>query len=827
MNLTIIKGEICRYKIRTVSIIVCIAVAVALLYVSVTTFQTVLGSYADTNRLLTGNSDFTITSSEASVNSHFELKKVSIDEQDLFEYLIDAPNTVAIYQEKNHYLQLLVRGMELEELKKMDTFYVQSEEMKSFQNRQVLLNSEFSLEYGYKIGDTIQLDFMKKKESFVVGGIFEAQSIFSSKASENQIILPKSTLKHILDYSDNQTNMIYVKCKDNIEVDLAKRSLQKIYPKQLVSNSFSKDEYNEKMQGIQIIFNISSILIIIMCYMIVYHVFCVICRRRIKMLGVLRSLGATKTNIYQMILSEGFIYGSIGGVVGDILGMLFTFYMVHYLKPEAIANISFEPDYKNLMIGFGFSICVCLFVSFQAGKNTVSSEIKELLLETTKENENKRHKKSAIIGLLLFLCNFSIIYFLPEDSPMNLLVGIILIFIVTMLCFLQELIFTGIQLIVILLRKSLTNIGYLALQEIKADHNMKRCIGLIIISVSAILMTNSALNSIISSNIKTLKDNYLCDYILTANQLNNDIEEELKRIKEIKSCQRQYYVENVAVDNSNDYEIYNIDGFASDDYLVNRKFDVKNELLNNQGERKIILTDTIRTKLKLDEGDKIFLLDVRGTAVEYEVAGFFNTSINNGSYALIPQKFLIEDFGTLTKSEIYINLNNGSLLTSKDIEERLRTHHLKVQTVEEMVNTLFESSKVTFNAIKMISALPILVSIIILCGNSIISYYEQKRSLAVYRALGIDKSGLRIMFLIEHIVGGGIAASCGCIFGNLLVYQIRCFLSRTGSTMPVQYSAILSIRMFVLVMVLFIVPCIWKSIVSADFTIAAEIRYRE
>ena len=123
MNLTIIKGEICRYKIRTVSIIVCIAVAVALLYVSVTTFQTVLGSYADTNRLLTGNSDFTITSSEASVNSHFELKKVSIDEQDLFEYLIDAPNTVAIYQEKNHYLQLLVRGMELEELKKNEKAY--------------------------------------------------------------------------------------------------------------------------------------------------------------------------------------------------------------------------------------------------------------------------------------------------------------------------------------------------------------------------------------------------------------------------------------------------------------------------------------------------------------------------------------------------------------------------------------------------------------------------------------------------------------------------------------------------------------------------------
>lgn len=825
MIIKIIIGDIQRFKLRTGAIITCIAVSIALLYASATTFQMLLKAYEDSNKITVGNSDFMIHSGKVVYNSGFFIQDIPDNLEEQLAYVFDVPEAYGNYHTGSNDFQLRIRGLEQEEMEKMGTYHLQSDDGTEFCGNKVYLNAEFRKKYGYSIGDTIELEIMEQVHCFTVSGIFEAQSMFSAKACENQVMVPKLFLKQILHYRGEETNAVYIKCKNSREFNQIKKELQAIYQEETVENSFSQEEFNEKMQGIQIVFIISSILIVIMCLLIVYNIFRVIFSRRLKMLGVLRSLGATKGKVNQMVVLEGLLYGGIGGIAGDMLGMLITFGMLSYLKPDTIANVSFMPKFVFLVISFFFSIAVCMCVSYQAAKSVARMPIKELLFEYAEKKPERRQGIKAFAGVILYIASISLTFLIPQSSSMNLLIGIILISIVSVLCFLLALIRWSIKSLAGVVERFSAHICYLAMQNLKSDENMKRSIMLIAISVGTILMTNSALNSILSSNLETLRNNYRCDYIVKMNQDGEKAVNRIRSIDEVTACILQRYVENVAVCHSTDYEIYNIDGYSSPEYLNFRNFEIDTSLLQNQGERTIILTNSIRIKLGVKRGDSLTLEGVNGKEHSYTVTGFFDSPVNNGSYALIPESFLETDFGSLSRYEIYVDMMDTG--TKDKLENALRSYNPTVQSVEEMVNEVFENSKMTFEAIQIISVLPIVVSVIILCSNSVISYYEKKRSMAVYRALGLDRKGAGRMLLVEYLAGGFLSACYGVSIGNILIFQIKTFLGRIGSTMPVQYSFKLSVMIFILVFILFVFPGIWNSVKGIQFKIGDEIKYRE
>lgn len=827
MIFKIIKSDMMLFKFRTVAILISMALSVAFFYASLTTFNVVLESYKDGSKIIGGNSDFIITSKELASNASFTVMDLSEELNKQIQYEIDSPNAIGVYNSESSNEQLLIHGLQVDEIAQMEVFQLHSENnISEFTGNKVCLNSEFALKYGYSRGDLITIEIFGKEYNFKVYGILEPKSMFNAKACENQIIIPKTTLKKIMNLDSKATNNVYVKCK-TVNRSMIQEKLMEVYSGQSVKDTFSRDKFNDKIEGIKIIFIICTIVIFIMCLMIVYNVFKVIFNRRFKMLGILRSVGATKSHINKLVFSEAIVYGFTGGILGGIIGILITYLMAQYLKPESISKITFHVDVLNLTGSVLLSIVICIYVSFIAGKAVIKKPIKELILNIKEEKKQKKHNIRMVIGLFIFILNIGFLFFIPKDSAMDCLVISILVSLITVLCFLREVIMIAMHLIEKASSGVAKNIGYLAIQSLKADQNIKRCILLIVISVGTILMTHSALNSIVSSNMDTIALNYNCQYIITTSQEADEMVDEVTGIDGVDSCYRQRYVENVAVYNSADYKIYNIDGYEDSQYLEYRNFNIKQSLFKSQDKRWIVLTNTIRTKLNLALNDKIKLLDMNGVPQNYTIVGFFDTTLNNGSYALIPQNYLIKDFAATSSSEIYVKTDEDMKAIKTKLEERLKKYAPTIQTVQEMVNQLFESSKITFNAIKIISILPIIVSIIILCGNSIINFYENKRSMAIFRALGVDKTGARKLILIEYTIGGTIASCLGVLFGNMLVFQIKKFLNVTGSTMPVQYSISLSIMIFVVVIVLYLLPAIFLSVKGLDFSIAGEIKNRE
>lgn len=835
MNFKIIKGDMVRNKLRTVAILGCITLAIALLYASSTTFQIVLDAYKDSSRVLSGNSDFIISSGKIDSKQGFSLCQLPTKLNKSLDYIIDAPNILGSYHADEEDIQILMRGLEVNEVEQMGIFEWKVEPKNSREGNMVYVNIEYASRFDIEVGDWVDFEIMGEIYSFQVNGIFTPKSMYQTKACENQVIVEKAFLKHILQYSKEETNMLYVKCVESADLEEIETTLKNTYQGQLVQESFSVIEYEEKMQGIQIVFVICTIMILIMCCLIVYNVFRVIYTQRLRMLGILRSIGAKKENIYSMVIMEGILYGSIGGIAGCVMGILTSFGMSWYLKPESMAQVSVEPSIVHILLCFLAAVFICLFVSYQAGKTVSRKPIKELLLEVTEAGEKKRKERQnryiSWAGILLLVGNIIFSCMVSKDSSMNLLVVIILLTLIALLCAFPRIIHSSICAFEKITINQIKHVGYLAIQDIKTDQNMKRSILLIAISVSTILMTNSALNSIVSSNIKTLKNNYNCDYVVTMNQEDNSIMEKIREIDNVEKCQLQRYVESVSVieteEKVNDYEIYNIDGYEDSEYLNFRNFNIDNELFDNNKKRSILITNSIRIHFDLKEGDSIGLQDKNGHKKIYQIAGFFDTSINNGSYALIPQKYLEEDFGTLSRFEIYVKTNGEQEQCKKELEKKLEEYRPSIQSVDEMVEDLFENSKMTLETIQLISVLPMIVSFIILSYNAVISFSEKKKYYAILRAVGIDKKNIRKMLIQEYVLGGVLSACLGVLGGNLLIFQIRKFLSAIGNTMPVQHSIILSLSLLLLTILFYIMPAVVQSIQAIKFNIGREVRYRE
>lgn len=823
MIIRMIRKDILINKKKMLIILFCISFAVALFFASTSIINTVMSSYRENSKIFSGNSDIIINSQPYTKNLFFEKKKLSGQIVNDIEYEIESPIVNGIFEKEKNYYQILVRGLSIEEIKQMMMMNLNIDNRNAFEGNNIIISSGFAKTNNYKIGDTIKLEIGNQNFDFVVYGIISGKNVFSEKAYDNQVIIPKNQINQIFNM-DNKTNYIFIKIKDTSKIDKIVEGLSSLYTDQNVKPSFSQYEFNEKMQGVFIIFIITSFVITIMSFIIVYNAFSIIMNERFRTFGILRSIGATKVFINKMVFFEGIIYGFCGGCLGSLIGILITYISGYVLKPESIINVVFEIDIKKIIISILFSMVTCGLVMLSAVRKIKKVSIKNLFLNFIKYKLRKERKIIIFLSFIVFILNIVAVFIVPSNAPMIFIVFCILVTIVTTISILPRII----RGIIHILRKPYQtlfgNCGYISLKNVKGDNNFYNNIILMTVSIGVILMINSALNSIVNQNMNTFKNNYICDFIINTQQNDEEVTLLTSQIKGVKDYYEQISMQNVQIKNKDNYSIYTVDGIDGEKYLNFRNFDVDDSIAKNiNDDRYIIISDTLKNKLNIKVDDKL-ILKLNNSEVEYKVKGFFNTSINNGNYALISNKFLLSDFDISKYSELYVKVD-GEINTQKEkIKDTLKKYNPKVQTVNEVVDELFEASKATFTTIKIISWLPIIIGIIIIMSNSIVNFYERKRYIAIFRAIGMDKKNVIKMMLLEQLTSGVIGGVTGISFGNLLIFQIKTFLRTIYNTMPITYSRLLTVSTFFIVIIINLVPFLFISMRGFNFNIAKEIR---
>ncbi len=162
---------------------------------------------------------------------------------------------------------------------------------------------------------------------------------------------------------------------------------------------------------------------------------------------------------------------------------------------------------------------------------------------------------------------------------------------------------------------------------------------------------------------------------------------------------------------------------------------------------------TLQKRLGLEQGDRL-LLDFGDRENEYEVAGFFNSLMWNGSYALVGERFLKLDSGLLYYSDLYVKTSGSADEVAEAIKEKLARRRPWVTTMDEMEGRDRQSNKDMFLVLQGFSLMTMFIGIIGVLNNYLLSFIERKRSLALLRSVGMSKKQGVFMLFLEALSGG-------------------------------------------------------------------------
>lgn len=823
MRIKIILGTIKKNKIRFSLCIVSMALAIALLFSSLSIIGTLLASYEKAERIFYGNSDIKISLVSTSKDAYFNIDELSIQKNEKIQYIIDTPTVSGTYNKDDALEKLIIRGLTVEEAEELELYSeISNLQSSDFMEDKIIISECFANEYHYEISDKISINILGDKYEYEIWGIYKGDNTFNETAYKSMMLLPKNTVKELMHYDSEKTNFALVHVKESSEIKNIIEEFNTSISNIKAEEVFEEKEFYEKMQGVFIVFIITSVVITIMCLVIVYQTFRVIMYDRVHTFGIVRCLGATKRYMNGLAVQEGIIYGTLSGICGGILGIIITKFVGHILKPDALNSQDFVINTAILFIVIVLPVLMCMCLSLFAVKSYSNYKIKELLLNILKNKEKKVSRIRVILSAILFAAAILGIFMMSDSIP-----GIFIILFI-ILSFIS---FIGLlpAIITLLLKTAKKVYGfkkkdniYLVINYLQKSHFFMSSCTIIVISVAAILMINSALTSVMNNFSTVTSEFYLCNYYVEDIYDMESEKRELELLSDVESTYDYISIGDVEVIGS-DKNIYVVDG-ANSEYFDFFSFNISEQLKKTlDSGRNMLLSNSLKETLNVRTGDELTLL-IDEKECKYCVQGFFETSYNNGYYALVSKEALLTDLNLKFGTELYINTSEENSDMMNEIRNVVESYGGNVTSTKTLVKNELDSYEKMISAIRLVSWLPLLVSVIVLISNSILGFYDKKRVIAVYRSVGMDIPSARNMILWEQITSGLLCGVLGIILGNILIFQLKAFMSHMNNTMSIQYSFGLSLFMILIVVIVYFVPFIVYSRRALKFNLASALK---
>lgn len=209
---------------------------------------------------------------------------------------------------------------------------------------------------GKSIDVNIVVDEKKITESFQVSGVYESTgnavymsySDIESWFSEEGVELEPNVLYLHADDADN-ADFIKEQVKDLGYTGSAQETMASMFTEMLDILTYVL----AAVAGISLV--VSAIMILVVLNISVVE--------RTKEIGVLKALGARKKDIRRIFVSESFLLGVFGGLIGTVLTYLIGFGLNHFTnKLFDVSIIQTMPTY--ILSGIGISVIISMIASF-------------------------------------------------------------------------------------------------------------------------------------------------------------------------------------------------------------------------------------------------------------------------------------------------------------------------------------------------------------------------------------------------------------------------------------------------------------------------------
>ncbi|HFL3267184.1 TPA: FtsX-like permease family protein [Clostridioides difficile] len=757
-------------KIRTAVMLLSIVLSTVLLFVS---FSIGL-SYESAQRKMAKGMSGTATISVQSKNPDILINLEDIPDLNAIKSKVGVLESSAIYNKGGYYEEFSLIAADLSQLNKINKPRLENgDSITDFSGDKIILPNRFTSKYKIKKGDSITLQIYGKSYTFQVSDIASYDTVFLRHTRGVNALLPKETLSKIINKGSGYTRVLIDSEEEMTENLVNKLSEELSTEKYMVSNTINETKIISDARQKTMPFFLISFFALTLSIFIIYSSYKVITLERLPFIGTFRSIGANEKTVTHILMLESILYGSIGGLIAIPIGVVVLNLMLHGLGNSLEQGISIPTVISpiGVIISVIVAIIVSLFSAYIPVKKASHLPIKNIVLGTVEE-KNVSNRSILFIGSIMFILSV----LLPRISPENTLYlagGFSLLGLIVATIVLIPLI-TDIMSIVFefVYKNILGNEGKLAARNMKNNKNIIHNITLLFISISAVIAI-----SVVGNFVKT----YITDVFRDAElqgfadgKMNEEFIEDVRHMDGIKNILPLYVMNNEISGNgvtlsrlegTDNIELYN------SMFAINyTNFEIKKQVTEAfKDKRSVILNEDTLKKVGLSIGDTITLSKDKYD-FSYKIVGSFKSRANDVE-AVIPSHYAVNDFDKTNYGFlVYTAVNPDAVMIQ--IRDLFGDTYNWSRTVEEFNNDSLNTISSFLSPMNKMTYFIFLLATVGIINNLLINYIQKRRSIAMYKSIGLsNKQNIKVT-LIEGFTSGLLGAVIGIVISILEIQTI-------------------------------------------------------
>lgn len=673
----------------------------------------------------------------------------------------------SLYHENGYYETVDLLAADMDVLNQMNKPRLQNGgEITNFAGYQVILPDRFTSKYGIEKGDTITLQVNGSPIDFEVSEIAAYDTVFLRHTRGATALLPLETLKEILGQDDGYSEILieavgYTSINDLISELRSTLDTEKYRVSAIVNEMQIAADARQKSMP----FFLISFFSLTMSVFIIYSSYKVITLDRLPIIGTFRSIGATKCAVTRILLLESLFYGCMGGLIGIPVGIFVLKTILQGMGKTLSQGIEIPVmiSLPGVFLSFAVSVIVSLLSAWLPVRRASRLPIKDVVLGTVEERHIPR---PLIVGMGIVL--FAVSALLPHFASGNMLylaggfslLGLIAATILVIPIF-TNIAGAGLERFYGVIAG---NEGRIAARNMKDNKNMTQNITLLFISISAIIAI-----SVVGNFVTT----YISDVFHGAKlqgfadgRMEPKFVEQVEKMEGIDKVLPVYVFENtIKTDNTTLSRLEgtdNLEWYSSMlalHYTDNRFLEQAAASFQRK-ERSVILSEGCLERTGFSIGDEIILSN--GTeGSSYIIVGSFKSRATDVE-AVIPAFYAVSDFGAAAYDFLaYTAADPDAIMVQ--IRALFGETSNWSRTVEEFNSDALATVGAFLEPMHTMTCFILLLATVGVINNLLINYMQKRRTIAMYKSIGLSNRQNRKMTLIEGF-------SCGLIGAVIAIF---------------------------------------------------------
>lgn len=540
-----------------------------------------------------------------------------------------------------------------------------------------------------------------------------------------------------------------------------------------------------------------SLLALVVGLFLIYNTvtFSVVQRR--KVIGILRSVGATKAQIFVFILGEAFLLGLIGTVLGMGLGIIFGRGAV-VLVSQTISDLYFTVNVQSISIdpfslikavGIGLfaSVAAAILPSYDATRTAPAG-----VMQRSSEEEQTRKLVPHITLLAVGMNVAGLILLLLPTNSLYVSFAALFFIIVGSALFTPIMLLIGMRLFLPITGRLFGVLGRMAPRAVtRSLSRTSVAVAALTIAVSVIV----GVSAMISSFRMTVSDwlgntlgaeVFISPPLLVANNNSVDVDPAILDIVEQIDGIAMYSSARAVSAPSPDYpDMLPVNILASkfDIAGVNRRFKWTTVSAEDHQDAldagKVMVSEPFSFRRNITEENNTITLQTDKGAQTFEIFGvYYDYSTDQGTVymarAVYNQYF---DDPYLTSLGLILEPDADSQAVIDDLQAKLADYDLIVQDNESLRSGALDVFDRTFSITIALRLLATLVAFIGILSALMALQLEHTREYGMMRANGMTGGQLTIFTLIQTglmgLVAGILALPIGMALSLVLIYVVN------------------------------------------------------